>query len=198
MHIILNIVTKTVLGKGSCHGSQGSSEHGYAGLLLGQSGLHCGAKAEEELRMAASRWKTQVSAVTAESHSPSFLLGLLKGRVYTNKMIMAAVRVGELCCHCPLCLSAQPVACVWLSHPALSQMVTGLVSGDSMSMELFSLCGSKDGTALLWRSRELSWADMTTPELVMSVHWEQKENWRWNQALWLCPVAQDCTWFCSW
>lgn len=55
MYILLNIVTRTVSGKGNRHGSQGSSEHGYAGLLLGQSGLHCSAKAEEELPTAASR-----------------------------------------------------------------------------------------------------------------------------------------------
>jgi len=41
---------RTGLGKGNRHGSQGS-----AGFLLGQSGLHCGAKTEEELPTAAGR-----------------------------------------------------------------------------------------------------------------------------------------------
>lgn len=90
-----------------------------------------------------------------------------------------------------------------LNHPALSQVVPALISWHSVSLEQVSLCGSKDRTTLLWRGREASWGDVTAAELVTSIFWEHKENWRWNQvvntkSLWLCLVGQGCAWVSSW
>lgn len=113
-YIILNIVIRAVLD--NHHGSQGSSEHGSAGLCLGQSGLRSSVKAEEDLPTAAVKGWAQASVVTAESCSPSCLLSLLKGHVCTNEMIMAAVRVGVFSCNCPQCLSAKLMACVWTTQ----------------------------------------------------------------------------------